>query len=264
MAFFQCDHRARSLGNLVGGRVAGGRMTHFNVILPEKCTDDIPVVFLLHGMNNDETSWMRFTNVERYATEQGMAIVMPNGAKSFYCDMKYGDRYAAYIGEELVEYVRRVFPVSKKREKTFIAGFSMGGYGAAKLALANSRTFGACAAMSGPLDIVGRLSGYERNGSAVAVWGEDYLSALSGSGDDTLELVRRLERSGEPKPWIFQGCGSDDPLVYISNQVFREFMRGRDFVHEYKEVPGGHDWEVMDRLVEAALDFFRRYMEQQA
>lgn len=262
MALFQCEYKSRALGNAIPGHHVLGRMTRFNMVLPEKCTEDAPVVFLLHGMNNDETAWLRYTNVERYATERGIAVVMPDGGKSYYCDMKYGDRYAGYIGGELVDYVRRVFAVSKKREKTFIAGFSMGGYGAAKLALANPGTYAACAALAGPLDLVERLKSYERNESAVAAWGEDYMSTLPGSEDDLMELVRRLEKSDQPKPRFFQGCGTEDPLVYESNQSFRRFMEGRDFVYRYREIPGGHDWAVMDALVQEALDFFLGCMEE--
>lgn len=253
MALFHCEHRSTVLDQNIC----------FNVILPEKCTTDIPTVFLLHGLGGDENDWLRFTAIERYAVKRGFAVVMPNGGKSFYCDMKHGGKYATYITRELLEYVRHVFPLSKKREKTFIAGLSMGGYGALKLALAESETFAACGALSGAVDIYARFLKGDRHDCGVAIWGENYLDIIPGSGDDPFALTKKLEEEGKPKPWIFQACGTEDKR-YGENQSFRQFIQDRGYVYEYQEKPGGHTWDIWDHYIVKVLDFFLQYMEESA
>ena len=128
MAIFRCEYRSSALE----------ATTCFNVILPEGCTEDIPTVWLLHGLSGNQDDWLRFSSIERYANERRLAIVMPYGGDSFFCDMKYGGRYYTHLADELPAYIRRVFPLSAKREKNFAAGLSMGAYGALKLVLDRS------------------------------------------------------------------------------------------------------------------------------
>lgn len=94
-----------------------------------------PVLYLLHGLSDDHTIWHRRTSIERYVSALGLAVVMPNVGKSFYTDMANGGNYFTFITEELPTLVQSYFPVSAKREDNFIAGLSMGGYGAFKVAL---------------------------------------------------------------------------------------------------------------------------------
>ena len=118
--------------------------TAVNILLPEGCPEeDIPTVFLLHGMHGDHSSWVRKTCIERYAAERRLAVVMPDGENSFYADMKYGKKYFTYVSEELVDYVRKILRLSRKRERTFVCGLSMGGYGAFKLAMKKPEQYAA-------------------------------------------------------------------------------------------------------------------------
>ena len=137
------------------------RNTAITVILPtpeqenEPIAKDMKVLYLLHGMYGDESSWIRYSNVERYAKDLGgnMAIVMPGVGNSFYQDMVHGERFYTYMTEELPKFIQGLFPVSKKREDTYIAGLSMGGYGAFFLALSRPDLYSAAASFSGAVDI---------------------------------------------------------------------------------------------------------------
>ena len=251
MANFECEFYS----NVLDCRA------NFNVMLPEACTEDVPVVFLLHGLSGNHNDWQRLTSVNRYAKEREIALVVPNGGKSFYCDMKHGDQYASYIGGELLEYTRKVFPISKKRETTFIAGMSMGGYGTMKLALSNPQNYAACAAFAGTMSIQENFQRPERRKIGAAIWGEEGVDRLSGSDDDLYELVRRLEEAGNTDLRIYHGCGTEDPL-YPQNAQFRTFMEKSSFSYEYHERPGGHTWDVWDYFAEKSLDFFVRYMKE--
>ena len=121
-----------------------GKQVHMNVLLPQRSGSralpgeipSYPTLYLLHGMSDDYTIWERRTSIERYAADKNLAVVMPDGDLSWYTDMKFGGRYFTFLSEELPAVCRDLFPqLSQKREDTFVAGLSMGGYGAFKLAM---------------------------------------------------------------------------------------------------------------------------------
>ena len=112
-----------------------GMQTKMNVIIPgypgEPARRPIPVLYLLHGMSQDYSCWLRFSKIEQYADEFGIAVIMPDANMSWYADMKRGFRYWTHLTEELPTLVHRFFPaLSTAREDTFVAGLSMGAYGA--------------------------------------------------------------------------------------------------------------------------------------
>ena len=125
-----------------------------DVILPQKVSRQVgmgsagsdkplPVLYLLHGMSDDHTIWQRRTSIERYVAELPLIVVMPTTGRGAYTDMKHGYRYWTYISEELPQIVHEFFPqASWRREDTFAAGLSMGGYGAFKLGLRCPDKFG--------------------------------------------------------------------------------------------------------------------------
>jgi len=138
MAFIQLDFLSKCLN----------MHTAVNIALPmPKDThapmEDIPCIYLLHDAGEDMTSWQRNVPVERYENAFGAAVIMPDGALSFYEDMVHGGMYKRYIAEELPFLLRSYFPLSAKRERNFIAGCGMGGRGAVKIALENPDNYGA-------------------------------------------------------------------------------------------------------------------------
>src|SRR6476619_7886720 len=110
-------------------------------------TGETPVLYLLHGLSDDDTIWLRRTSIERYVAALGLAVVMPQVHRSFYTDEAYGNRYWTYLSEELPEIVHGFFRLSRRREDTFVAGLSMGGYGALKWALRDPGRFAAAASL---------------------------------------------------------------------------------------------------------------------
>lgn len=141
-----------------------GLNTSMTVILPQQTTTQIglsnvkrgdlhPTLFLLHGLSDDDSIWLRRTSIERYVAKLGIAVVMPQVHRSFYTDMASGGNYWTFISEELPALARSFFPLSAKREDNFVAGLSMGGYGAIKLGLRKPEVFAAAASLSGALDM---------------------------------------------------------------------------------------------------------------
>ena len=78
---------------------------------------------------------------------------MPQVHRSFYADEAHGCRFWTFLSEELPAVVASFFRVSTRREDTFVAGLSMGGYGALKWALRQPERFAAAASLSGALDV---------------------------------------------------------------------------------------------------------------
>ena len=178
-----------------------------DVILPqESCLQGrkLSVLYLLHGLSDDHSIWQRRTSIERYVEPLGLAVVMPAVNRSFYADTAYGAKYWTYVSEELPRVMQSFFPLSDKRADTFVAGLSMGGYGAFKLALTLPNRFAAAASLSGALDQAGAMD--RRFSERDAEWQREKegvfgdLDAVRGSGNDLMDLVEQVaRRKRQPK-----------------------------------------------------------------
>lgn len=227
--------------------------TTVNIILPEDVNENTPTLWLLHGMYGDCNSWTNESAIGRYARERKMAVIMPSAENSFYCNMKYGYNYYDFIVNELPEYIRKILPLSEDRDKNFIAGLSMGGYGAFKIALRNPQNYAAAASLSGCVDIASRLTVCNWKDIAVCNWGEDYATCVKGTDDDLLHLIENFPEDA-PKPRLYSSCGTEDRL-YGQNVDFRDFMKDRDFEFSYNEGPGIHNWKFWDEWISPAVDY---------
>jgi S-formylglutathione hydrolase FrmB len=248
MAFIDCKFFAETLG----------MSSSIRVILPEPSLLDLekgkgapssgyPVLYLLHGLSDDETAWTRYTSIERYIASLGLAVVMPNVHRSYYTNMKFGYRYWDFISEELPLKVRALFPISGARADNAVAGLSMGGYGALKLALSKPEAYSAAACLSGSCDL---KSLRDRPEELSLVFGEP--AKIAAAGGDLAELATKLARSDRPKPRIFQACGSEDFLLG-SNHRFRDVITPLGFDYTYEEGSGAHDWAYWDAAIQRAL-----------
>ena len=175
------------------------------------------MLYLLHGLSDDDTIWLRRTSIERYAAPLGLAVVMPQVHRSFYADEAFGGRYWTFLSEELPSVVASFFRVSAARSETFVAGLSMGGYGALKWALRHPDRFAAAASLSGAVDVERlRASGGrpEDPNLLTRVLGE---RPVTGTPDDLFWLLGQTPVAELPALWV--GCGAEDPL-YESNVRF--------------------------------------------
>ncbi|MGW4295315.1 alpha/beta hydrolase [Micromonospora chersina] len=250
MALVQCDFFSESLG----------LNTSMLAILPERASSQIgltstanagdpPVLYLLHGLTDDHTIWLRRTSIERYVAPLGLAVVMPQAGRSFYCDEAHGNRYWTFLSEELPEVCRSYFRLSDRREDTFVAGLSMGGYGALKWALRRPDRFAAAASLSGALDVARR-----RHHPATpldpavwhTVWGD---REVAGPEDDTVAL---LERAGDDLPALYVACGTED-FLYEDNTRFVDTARRRGLPVTVDFGPGDHDWAYWDARIQDVL-----------
>lgn len=233
-----------------------GAGTPVNIYLPDTIVEDMPVLYLLHGMHGDQNSWINGSAIGRYARVRKIAVVMPAVGNSFYSNQKHGCRYFDYVAHELPEYIGKLFTfITKKREKTFVAGLSMGGYGAVKVALRAPERFSACASLSGCLDMNADVKAEEEGWEKICIcnWGEDYMTSMPGSEEDLIHLIKAFP-ADKPKPRIYAACGTED-FLYEENQTFRREIADKGFEFKYEEGPGEHTWDFWDKWIVPALDF---------
>lgn len=242
-----------------------GMCTQMDVILPQQTTGQIgmegtagstfPTLYLLHGMSDDQTIWQRRTSIERYVSDLGIAVVMPTTHLAWYTDTQYGYRYFDYISRELPEICRSFFKgMSDRREDTFVAGLSMGGYGAMKLGLRASETFSAAASLSGALDASAFAT--RKNVKTAAFWEGIFgdLDQIPGSDNDLFALAETLKASGKPLPKLFMWCGTEDSL-YPQNTKMRDHLNALGYDLTYTETPGDHQWKYWDREIQNVLNW---------
>ena len=227
----------------------------FNALLPDNKTDGTyKTLDLYHGLKNDRSSWMRKSSIERYAQKYGIAVIMPGVDRSWYTDTATGQMYFSYVTKELPTLCRSYFKgMSDKREDNLVAGFSMGGYGAVKAALSCPETFGACASLSGVLDIASKdriFSIDEWRG----IFGFNLSGAeeLRGTKHDIFALAKKNKESGIAFPKLYMWCGKDDHLVG-SNRAFSKLLNDMGVEHIYEEGEGDHTWPYWDLHIQSAL-----------
>ncbi|MFG3701314.1 alpha/beta hydrolase [Micromonospora sp. NPDC047620] len=237
-----------------------GLSTSMTVLLPQRTSSQIgmagsapdgdpPVLYLLHGLSDDDTIWLRRTSIERYVAPLGLAVVMPQVGRSFYSDEEHGNRYWTFLSEELPGLCHQFFRLSARREDTFVAGLSMGGYGALKWALRDPGWFAAAASLSGALDVAGRRHDPVHPIDAQVwhtVFGE---RAVTGSDDDILAL---LDKAANDLPALYVACGTED-FLYEDNQTFVAAARERGVPLTVDFSPGAHDWAYWDAKIQDVL-----------
>ena len=217
-----------------------------------------PTVYLLHGMSDNSSCWTRFTSVERYAVEHGLAVIMPEAQRSFYTDMRMGLRYFTYISDELPKLAAKMFGLSPSREDTFVAGLSMGGYGALKCLFARPETFCAGASLSGAVDMSVVIAGDPPDGGMhieePAIFGDP---PRLTPDEDLFRLADKAAALPENiRPRVMTCCGVDDTKTYDMNRRFRRHVEKSRLDYHYGEGPGGHDWKFWDEWIDKTFDFF--------
>jgi len=212
-------------------------------------------IYLLHGATGNHTDWIRKTMVEAYAQEAGLALVMPSGQNSFYVNAVTGLRYFDYINEELPAWAESVFPLGMGREDRYIAGLSMGAYGALRHGLATPERYAAIGAFSGPSDIAQTQRMLVQAGinaaEPAAIFGD--LESIPGSDHDPYALARKCATSGKPLPPIYLSCGTEDAMLLEQNRRFPPYLKELGFDVVYEEFPGAHEWPVWDRSIQAFI-----------
>ncbi len=249
------------------------RTVPLQVILPvDRLTPDgktppaqkFKTLYLLHGIFGNYTDWVSGTRIQRWAERRNIAVVMPSGDNAFYIDHPAtGNLYGEFIGRELVEITRRMFPLSEKWEDTFIGGLSMGGYGAVRNGLKYHETFGAIVSFSGALHFLDNPQLLSDETDPVdRIFMEAMFGPLQKAGKSDKNPSVLIKELAEKKvldpslqlPKVYICCGTEDDLL-PSNHACRDLMEANGFDVTYEEGPGGHDWDFWDTYILKALQW---------
>jgi putative tributyrin esterase len=226
-----------------------GKQTTTWVLLPDKGTSPFATFYLLHGLSDDQTAWMRHTRINDYVANLPLIVVMPDAGRGFYTDQAAGPRWATHLAEELPAVIERNFPAKTNRAGRCIGGLSMGGYGAMRLALGYPQKYVSANSHSGALLGPNLDRGILSVDEFQQIVGERY----KGSKHDLAELARRASAGGE-LPKLRIDCGSEDFLLE-DNRAFHRSLVEMKVAHEYEEFPGNHNWDYWEIHVQEALRF---------
>ena len=214
-----------------------------------------PTLYLLHGLLGNYTDWVSGTRVQRWAEDAGLAVVMPSGDNAFYIPGQAANSdYGAFVGEELPRVMRDMFPLSRRREDTFIAGLSMGGFGTLRNGMKYAETFSRLAAFSSGIHFFD--PGFTSLAGEETVFGDlEEAAKTDKSHYVVLEQLKARVAAGEveaPKFWM--SCGTEDSLM-PANLKFRDMLREAGFDVTWDEEPRGHDWDFWDSQIKKVIDW---------
>ncbi len=263
MAFLQVNFYSKALKKLVA----------FNALIPmedvevdgklEGLKGSMKALYLLHGYTGNYQDWICGSNIQELSFKYNTAVFMPSGENSFYLDdTEKGELYGEFIGNELVEATRRLFPLSHKREDTFLGGFSMGGYGALRNGLKYNNNFGGIIALSSALITKYVASINEGHKDAIAdynyyrrVFGN--LREVLGSDKDPEALIINLKKQGGHIPRIFMACGIEDFLL-SENRDYHNFLSIEKIEHTYVEDQGAHNWSFWNKYIDKGMAWMQK------
>jgi len=264
--------QTRLLESLTWNSLILNRTIKFSVYLPpDYYTSNrrYPVVYLLHGYGDDETSWIQFGEADRI-TDAGirsgelppMIIVMPDAGTTFYVnDYQNKVRYEDMFVQELIPHIDSMFRTRTQREFRALSGLSMGGFGSLTLAMHHPELFSACAALS---------AGIRTDEAFVSIPDERYETVFApvfsgpAKGESRLTLTWKrnspitLARSAPEgdlmKVRWYIDCGDDDALS-VGNAMLHIALLDRKIPHEYRVRDGGHTWSYWRTGLHDALKF---------
>lgn len=239
-----------------------GATLPYNVVLPvdygTSTRARYPVLYLLHGLSGHYSDWLTRTNIGEYASQYRMIVVMPEGNDAWYTDSatKANDKYESYILKELIPDVQKRYRTIETRYGRGVAGLSMGGYGALKFGLKSAGTFLFAASLSGALAAPSWTEKDLRDAGAAR---DSVLSVFGPAGSETrkandiFEIVRALAPARiAALPYLYLDCGTED-AYFTTNQQFAALLREKKIPHEYRQLPGDHNWAYWDQQVQEVL-----------
>jgi putative tributyrin esterase len=244
----------------------------YQVVLPYHYKRDnlknLSVVYLLHGLTGHFDNWTSKTKITEYASEYGYIVVMPEGANGWYTDSEtvVNDKYESYIVQELIPEIDRKFRTVADRKYRAVGGLSMGGYGAIKFGLKYPELFSLVGSFSGALGAAGWTDAmFARMNMRGAI--PDSIKNVYGADDSKTRLendIFRMTREISAEkiktlPFIYQSCGTEDFLIQ-NNREFADLLFQKKIPHEYRALPGAHNWTFWDDQVKEFLEMSEKFM----
>lgn len=250
------------------------RYVNFKVILPIEDTktmssnpadkpEKYKTLYLLHGYSGNSGDWLYGSRIFKIARDRNLAVVMPDGENSFYIDNREtGELYGTYVGEELIKITRKMFPLSEKREDTFLGGLSMGGFGSLLTGSRFAEQYSGIIILSGAflLDEMKQHKSYPFEARQAL---EHLLLNADGSCDkekDPYIMANEALQKGMLPP-IYMACGTEDELYKYSVQM-RDALTDVGADVTWDEGQGAHEWTFWDCYIEKAIDWWLKKVQR--
>jgi S-formylglutathione hydrolase FrmB len=233
---------------------------HYLVLLPQDYGNGgkFAVLYLLHGLYGDYKNWDTRTGLERYAKTLPLIIVMPEADNSWYTNSAavHRDKFEAYIAKDLISEIDAKYRTIRDRRGRAIAGLSMGGYGAVKLALRHPELFAFAASLSGAFNAPRNLDELrpEFRAKLVEVFGN------AGNPVRKQNDVFLLLKSGQDYPYFYLGCGAAD-FFLGTNRALAARLSSQKIPYEYHETVGDHTWEYWNAALNSLLQATVQHLE---
>lgn len=246
-----------------------GRKMPYQVILPvnyfakTETGRRYSVLYLLHGLTGHFDNWTSRTDLIKAASTYDLIIVTPEGENGWYTDnlTKEGDKFESYIVKELIPEIDKRYRTLDRGDQRAIAGLSMGGYGAIKFGLKYPEMFRLVGSFSGA---IGAASITEKEIPGAIGKTIDAIFGPAGSeirkANDPFDLVRRAtpERI-KTYPFLYIDCGTEDFLLQ-NNRDFIALLVEKKIPHEYRQLPGAHNWIYWNNQLGEFMRIGRRTM----
>ena len=205
-------------------------------------------LLLLHGLSDDNSIWARRTSIERYADRYGINVIMPGGGKSFYTDMKYGGKYYEHVAKEIPRIASSFLKLPEGRESWYVAGLSMGGYGAMKIALKENEFFSGAGALS-PVTMLENPLFAE---TLIPVFGENFTIPPS---EDLFELTKEFEgRKNNPRILIINGT---EDFMFEDYKKFLAHVEPLNYNLIHREYEGANTGEFWDEHIVEIIEWIK-------
>ncbi|MFT3743533.1 MAG: alpha/beta hydrolase family protein [Pyrinomonadaceae bacterium] len=224
-----------------------GKDLRYRAIVPNEARKSNAVLYLLHGLFGSAENWTELTRLQEYAEHTDLIIAMPDGGDNWYTDSE--EQYESFLIHDLLPEIEGRFGAPIDRNGRAIAGNSMGGYGALKIALKYPDLFGFAASFSGAFHVTRFLPGMdggELAPSILRVFGDKDSSVRNAN--DIFTIAAAAAKAGPVTPRIYFDCGLDDPFI-DANREFASALSAARIEYEFSELEGGHDWLYWDQRI---------------
>lgn len=249
------------------------REVPYRVLLPAKYEERkdarFPVVYLLHGLTGRFDNWTEKTKIAKILESHNLIVVMPEGENGWYTDSAVNpdSKYESYIMRELIPQVDRDLRTESSRNGRFIAGLSMGGYGALKFGMKYPQMFAVAGSFSGAL---GAAAWNDQLLGATGVISQSIMAAYGPKEsevrkeNDIFVLAKNsTAETNKNLPFIYLDCGTEDFLIG-NVRDFAGLLLEKKIPHEFRQRPGKHDWPYWESQVEEFFNLIGRHLRKDA
>lgn len=256
MAILQLEYKSQAL-------MRGAKVT---VILPSDGVGGLwespyKTLYFLPGYSATAMELVTYLGLREQSELKGIAIVLPEGENLFYQDMpERMTFYSTYVGKELVEETRKLLPLSKKREDTFLGGISMGGYGALYNGIKFRDTFSKVVAFSPAADACMLMTKEDAPG-----FSKEQFCGIFGDEQSYYNSACNMEKEWtiprENRPELFLCCGKEDRAVYDAVEKLEAALKEYEIPHMYREEHGDHEFAYWKKMLDPAFSFLSEIKE---